>query len=573
MSTTYILRSLDSDVGNSTDFNKQLRQGTSTPFSQGVFISAGFSEDSFGSTEPGEPGVTGQTGDYSVTLNVTTGNTNLQLSIQLSRIDSVYNIMGTSAFSLEQTCSAGVKTFNFPAISLGTWAAGDRLRVVYRFRNTSAMMSQSCTVELNTASSIVVVPWTMPIVGDDGIFTTICSGDIARVHKWNDAGGLEWDCQINLVDESNQTIEKGLVRIQKGYNNNNKLFYLYSPWPSAGTLVSYRFGVIDTQTGVATQLLALLRPWFGLATLNQAFLVDRDDNMILWTDNDDPIPPGDYTRYGTMIKVSSAGVLLSEPDAHVPAEDHSYVCPTIPAGTPFDCAGNISTFARPQWLSNDGTKIYGLALLDGPPDTDPVCTCTPESYSWVRYSVDIASGAFNVLGTANADFWGATTTGAYQGYMPFPLGNPMIRYPNGHVVFLTGVKDTSPRYIAGAEYTNTGVHVQDLQLSVGLNLASILAGTSSIGIAGSVVSNGSTVWLRLEYTGSSGGGFNGVTSIYSTPYPLTSASVFTFEFSTYALTFGGQCWYPQLEINTGDIPEPPPEVTRRIAQATLIGAS
>lgn len=78
------------------------------------------------------------TGTYTFIVNVTTANSSLRISSQLHRINSSGTVQTSSSQTAEQTPSAtGTYTFTFTSISLGTWAATDRLRVDFDIRNTA----------------------------------------------------------------------------------------------------------------------------------------------------------------------------------------------------------------------------------------------------------------------------------------------------------------------------------------------------------------------------------------------------------------------------------------------------
>jgi hypothetical protein len=94
-----------------------------------------------------------------VEMAVATGNTNVQLSVTLHRVNSAGTIQTSSSASAEQTATAGVKTFTFTSQSLGTWATGDRLRVDYTYRN-SAHGGQSFDAAHGGTDNEVIAPWT-----------------------------------------------------------------------------------------------------------------------------------------------------------------------------------------------------------------------------------------------------------------------------------------------------------------------------------------------------------------------------------------------------------------------------
>src|SRR3569833_2950262 len=114
-------------------------------------------EDSFAFTEPGIPGSGGATGDYSVVVKISANNsTGPSLAIAWARGDSSGTQQAISSFTSSQavTTTTQVLTFSATAKNLGSWAVGDRLKVVYRFINTAGGGRQF-TVETGTANAAV----------------------------------------------------------------------------------------------------------------------------------------------------------------------------------------------------------------------------------------------------------------------------------------------------------------------------------------------------------------------------------------------------------------------------------
>src|SRR5204863_512235 len=136
----------NSDLSGGLDFNRELNPGTETAGSIAVSVAAGATEDSFGFTRAGQPGVSGITGNYIVEMNVTVANANIWLSVALARVDSGGVEQTRSSFTAEtQLSTTGQKTFSFTGLNLGTWSSGNRLKVYYRFRNAAASV-QSVTI-------------------------------------------------------------------------------------------------------------------------------------------------------------------------------------------------------------------------------------------------------------------------------------------------------------------------------------------------------------------------------------------------------------------------------------------
>lgn len=159
--TTYVLKSAASDLTGGNDFNKVLSPGTETAGSITVSVAASATEDSFGYSQAENPDTDGATGNYTVEMNVLgLGNALFDLSAAVARVNSAGVQQAISAFAATQLGTAGAKTFSLTGADLGTWAAGDRLKVVYRFKN-NAVVTGSIEIETGTAATEVVAPWTL----------------------------------------------------------------------------------------------------------------------------------------------------------------------------------------------------------------------------------------------------------------------------------------------------------------------------------------------------------------------------------------------------------------------------
>lgn len=574
MTTTYILRNQVSDLSGGNDFNLTLRQLTTGVLSLTINVAASATEDSYGFTQPGDPSNLGITGAYTVTLNITNGNNQIQLSIGLSRINNTGVVQQTSAFSLEQTASAGVKTFNFPATGLGTWNPGDRLRVTYRFRNTQTML-QTCVIEMNGANSAVVAPWTMPIVGDDAIFTDICGGDLVHIHKWSNVCSQVCSADINATKQNSLSLQfYGLSRYVRGYNNNNKLFYEYHTGEVGSSLcacdptqpapcVVVHFGTIDTNSCAHTELVSVQIPWIQNYYRSEFFGVDRNDVMHFLCNYGcpgpgQPIPPGHgYSRY---IKVSSTGTILLDVPVDIPPSGSTtgdccdcggFNCDPVfyPNGLPITCYANYGIDGS-RWLSDDGSKIYGIGS-HGTGEIDchggtGVCSCSTNSTS-VTWTIDTGSGIFSPGGA-----------GVPALTIPNPantaiLGNQILRYRDASVVIFEGISKDG--YIVCDHVTNEGVWISRFNLSTGLAATlSTMPGTDPIcSVSADLTSDGSTIYLRLDYTSDTDSSLNGRNRLFRTDYPLSASSVFTLVCDLYAVG-RTTCHWGQLQVNTATRP-------------------
>jgi len=159
MSKTYIIKSTDSDLTGGADFNKALTAGTQTTSSLTINLAASETRTSYGYTAAADPGTMGYTGNYTVEMNITTGDNNVYGSTYVARVNSSGVQQAISSASTEQKLSAGVKSFTHTAADLGTWASGDRLRVSYVYRNSSSKATASVIMGTGTTDCEVVAPF------------------------------------------------------------------------------------------------------------------------------------------------------------------------------------------------------------------------------------------------------------------------------------------------------------------------------------------------------------------------------------------------------------------------------
>lgn len=159
----YFLKAITSDLTAGTDvadFNRELSETAETGGTIAVSVAASATEQSRGLTKAGVPNlVHWPPGNWTVKINVTVANTNIQLSVAVARVDAAGTQQEISAFSDEQQATAGVKVFTVNNLSWAQGLATDRLKLVYRFRNTAGSI-QAATIETGTVNTEVIAPWT-----------------------------------------------------------------------------------------------------------------------------------------------------------------------------------------------------------------------------------------------------------------------------------------------------------------------------------------------------------------------------------------------------------------------------
>jgi hypothetical protein len=165
---TYILRSTNSDLGGGADFTKEITSGAATTeATQSVSVANLATESSLGFTPLGTPGANGtSTGSFTVEVRIgSTGSSVITVRPFLARADASGNNLSSEIAPAQaaQTCTANSTfTFTWSSPALGTWAAGDRLKVIYVFVSSQTMGgAASVTVSFNTANSEVITPFSV----------------------------------------------------------------------------------------------------------------------------------------------------------------------------------------------------------------------------------------------------------------------------------------------------------------------------------------------------------------------------------------------------------------------------
>lgn len=159
MTTTYVQRSTASDLSAPGEYDLQLLEGAAALVDRLIVLAASQTKEGYHYTEPGVPGVVGGVGNYTVAVDIAAGDTNVQISAAVARVNSLGVVQQQTAFSAEQTAAGAVLNFSFTNVNLGTWVAGDRLRAAVRYRNSHTHTARDVTVSFNTVDCQVVAPW------------------------------------------------------------------------------------------------------------------------------------------------------------------------------------------------------------------------------------------------------------------------------------------------------------------------------------------------------------------------------------------------------------------------------
>lgn len=161
MPRRYFLYSTNSDLTNgSATYNKYLLPnliGGPSASIQNISLTANANLTASCFTYQLHPGDHAQTGSYTASLQVSTGNANINLSARFHRINSAGTIQSSSVTTPEQAITtATTYTFLSSSVDLGTFANTDRIRVDYLFRN-ARNNTQTAAFQYNQTGSFTVI--------------------------------------------------------------------------------------------------------------------------------------------------------------------------------------------------------------------------------------------------------------------------------------------------------------------------------------------------------------------------------------------------------------------------------
>ena len=171
MPTTYVLNSTTTNgLAPPGGVNNELTGTTTTSrdilTTTAAAATVATSQPTTGATEIGYaytlsnvPGASGVAGTWTVEVNVTVAFATSMIAVQIHRVNSTGTVQASSTTTAEQAgSSTGVKTFSVDASGIGTFGATDRVRVDYRFRNTSTMTAGGPTIQFNTVDAQIIMP-------------------------------------------------------------------------------------------------------------------------------------------------------------------------------------------------------------------------------------------------------------------------------------------------------------------------------------------------------------------------------------------------------------------------------
>lgn len=198
MATTYYLINNSSDLSGGADFNLILDETTFTVETITVSVANLATETSYGFTQSNEPGnATQDNNNWSVIVDISTGTTDIKLSIQLRRISSTGTVLASSSVTSEQDATAGIKTFNITWDG-STWASTNRMRCDFIFRSIKEHGGAAeVQIDCNDTSTYVSSPLTPAFI--DAAIALTASATTAMVAAAQKNASLALTATANSV--------------------------------------------------------------------------------------------------------------------------------------------------------------------------------------------------------------------------------------------------------------------------------------------------------------------------------------------------------------------------------------
>lgn len=162
MAQRYYLSSTNSDLSTSSLFNKVVLSNVDgSPTALSVSVAQASTATGHWFTTPLNPGTKGSvTGDFTLSIDVTTSSADISMYFYLSRVNSSGTVQTTSSNSstilLDTT---GVKTLSLSSVDLGTFTSTDRLLTALVFTNAALHSTRSVGINQNTSNTFVTTPF------------------------------------------------------------------------------------------------------------------------------------------------------------------------------------------------------------------------------------------------------------------------------------------------------------------------------------------------------------------------------------------------------------------------------
>ncbi len=154
---TYIIKTADSDCDIQVAFNKVMSSGTESANSVSVTAPQGSNHHGQFVTPSGVPNNDDwETGVVTVEINVTTADMNMEMQLQVRRVQSGCIIEETKGFTANQTLgSTGIFTYTTASHNWAPGAVGDRIVIRLRF-TTGAHGGATIVFETGTTDAEIV---------------------------------------------------------------------------------------------------------------------------------------------------------------------------------------------------------------------------------------------------------------------------------------------------------------------------------------------------------------------------------------------------------------------------------
>lgn len=152
-------------------------------------------------THADAPSDTGITGDYAAALVLSVASADQNISVAWARVSSGGSVQATSSFTSEQESAVGTLDFSASSVDLGTWASGDRLRLIVRTRDLRTMGggTRTTTYDFGSSGSTTTAPWDTVGPPGEGTVEFAGVGSLTVVGATDKSGSVEFQGEGEFV--------------------------------------------------------------------------------------------------------------------------------------------------------------------------------------------------------------------------------------------------------------------------------------------------------------------------------------------------------------------------------------
>lgn len=176
MAETYFLTITASDLSVPGDnWDNEINRTAPGATTLQQTVASGTTETDYGFTPSGDPSTDGGTGSrtWTVTVEFSTQDAEMEMAVNVHRINSTGTVQNSGTLSGEQTCNSATLTFTFSSTDLGTWASGDRFRVDFQVRSTAGHGNSMVAHTISSSGTRVDAPWTIAAGGPSAGLRTL----------------------------------------------------------------------------------------------------------------------------------------------------------------------------------------------------------------------------------------------------------------------------------------------------------------------------------------------------------------------------------------------------------------